>query len=215
MYAFLEGYLETNGSPIVLRVGGIGYELFVPEAQRLRLPALGQIVRMHTHLHLREDEMTLYGFASVAEREIFRALLSVNGVGPRVALAVLGNESAAEVLRGIRRGDPKPLLSIKGIGRKTAERVVLELEDKAAAWIAEGLDVEGAGSEAERGPDLSGVAAEATLALEALGVAPDRARVAVAAIAPADDADVEEVLRAALRQLHPGQSERRAQGGGR
>ena len=116
----------------------------------------------------------------------------------------MGSDQVDEVLQGIRRGDPKPLLAVKGIGRKTAERVVLELEDKAAAWVPlGGEDLE---AEARAGSALEGPAAEAVLALQTLGVAPDRAAGAVAAVlGDGPVVSVEELLRAALRHHHPEQ----------
>jgi Holliday junction DNA helicase RuvA len=203
VYAFIEGTLQERSSVVVVDVQGVGYELNVGERQRLSLPAPGERVRLYTHLVVREDEMTLYGFLSLDEREVFRALLSVNGVGPKVALSVLGSEQSDEVLRGIRRGDPKPLLSVKGIGKKIAERVVLELEDKAAAWAVVSAGDSRAASAAA---GISGPAAEAVLALQSLGVGPDRAAAAVAAVLTEGPAvSVEVLLRAALRQLHPEQ----------
>lgn len=203
MYAFVEGTLQAT-DPVVIDVGGTGFELAVGERQRLSLPALGESIRLWTHLVVREDDMSLYGFVSPEEREVFRALLSVNGVGPRVALSVVGSEQADEVLHGIRRGDPKPLLKVKGIGRKTAERVVLELEDKAAAWAHLGTG-EAAAAEAEGADaELEGPAAEAVLALQTLGVGPERASQAVATVlAEGPAVSVEALLRAALRRLHP------------
>lgn len=203
MYAFIEGTLQERSSVVVVDAQGVGYELNVGERQRLSLPAPGERVRLYTHLVVREDEMTLYGFLSLDERQVFRALLSVNGVGPKVALSVLGSEQADEVLRGIRRGDPKPLLSVKGIGKKTAERVVLELEDKAAAWA---IVSAGDSHASKAAAGISGPAAEAVLALQSLGVGPDRAAEVVASVLGDGPAvSVEELLRAALRQLHPEQ----------
>lgn len=201
MYAFIEGTLAGRSPLVVIDAGGVGYELHVGERQRRALPAPGERVRLYTHLVVREDDMSLFGFLAPEEREVFRALLSVSGVGPKVALNVIGSDDTDAVLRGIRRGDPKPLLAVKGIGRKTAERVVLELEDRAAAWV--GAE-EPAAASAARGGALSGPAAEAVLALESLGVSGDRASRAVAAVLEEGPVvSVEELLRAALRRLHP------------
>lgn len=206
MYAFVHGQLEQTGPPTVISASGIGWEIWVPERLRRRLPAVGEMVRLYTHLLVREDEMTLYGFARPLDREIFRALLSVNGVGPKVALAVLGDDDAENVLRGIRRGDPKPLLRIKGVGRKIAERMVLELEEKAVAWVDLGPDAVAPPVEAVPRGTSEGPAAEAVLALQALGVSTDRASAVVAALIEENEGaplGVEEMLRAALRRLHP------------
>ncbi len=203
MYAFVEGEIDSLGPPVVVSVAGLGYEVWVPERHRRELAAHVGPVRLYTHLQVREDDMTLYGFPSPAQREIFRALISVNGVGPKVALAVLGDESADEVLLGIRRGDHKPLQSVKGIGKKTAERIVIDLQERASAWVD-------GGTAPEPEPEVPGevddpLAAEALLALQALGVPPDRASAAIVAALHGDERpdDVEALLRQALRRLHP------------
>ena len=206
MYAFVHGQLEQHGPPTVVNASGIGWEIWVPERLRRRLPPVGEQVRLHTHLQVREDEMTLYGFATPLDREIFRALIGVNGVGPKVALAVLGDDEAESVLRGIRRGDAKPLLRIKGVGRKLAERMVLELEEKSAAWVDLGSTAHDPPALRARAGAIEGPAAETVLALQALGVSPDRAAIAVAALMEEQGETplgVEDLLRAALRRLHP------------
>ncbi len=204
MYALIVGTLEEVGPPTVLLAAGVGYELWLPQRVLLHLPPVGSEVRLHTHLRVREDELTLYGFDSVAEREVFRALLSVNGVGPKVALAIVGSPQAEEVLGAVARGDSRPLLAVKGIGKKTAERIVLELADKAAAWAMAAPVAQAAGqTEVATGPDH-----EASLVLESLGMSIDRARAAVAAArASAEEAgegppsDIEGLVRAALRHV--------------
>jgi Holliday junction DNA helicase RuvA len=206
VYAFIEGILQSSAELVIVEAQGIGYEIHVGERQRRTLPAAGERVRLYTHLNVREDDMSLYGFLSLREREVFRALLSVNGVGPRVALGIVGSEDCEDVLRGIRRGDPKPLLAIKGIGRKTAERVVLELEERSAAWVESIAPV---GPAVAVGADGSGPAADAVLALQSLGVVPERAAAAVATVLESGPVPgVEELLRAALRELHPDQRTR-------
>lgn len=208
MYALIEGILEDAGSPTVILAGGIGYELWLPERHRLRLPAVGERIRLSTHLQVREDEMTLYGFPSSIEREVFRSLLSVNGVGPRVALAILGDPESERVLGGIAHGDPRPLLAIKGVGKKTAERIVLELEEKASDWpmVKPGAPAE---PPAESGPG-PGPEHEAALVLESMGLDLGQAQAAVAAVRHAagpelepEDENVEALVRAALRHVHP------------
>ena len=203
MYAFVEGEIDSLGPPVVVSVAGVGYEVWVPERHRHELAAHVGPVRLYTHLQVREDDMTLYGFPSPARREVFRALISVNGVGPKVALAVLGDDAAGEVLRGIRRGDHEPLRSVKGIGKKTAERIVIDLQERAAAWIDSGPASETEPASAGEVDDP--LAAEALLALQALGVSPDRASAAIVAVLEHDERpdDVEALLRRALRRLHP------------
>lgn len=203
MYAFLEGQIEALGPPVVLAVGGVGYEVWVPERVVRSIAGQPAPVRLHTHLAVREDDMTLYGFATAAQREIFRALISVNGVGPKVALAILGDDGADGVLRAIRRGDSKPLLAIKGVGKKTAERIVIDLEEKAAAWVDLGPAADTVSPREDVPNDP--MAAEALLALQELGVSPDRAATAIAAVL--EDGlrpdQVEDLIREALRRMHP------------
>lgn len=207
MYAFLEGRIESLGPPVVLAVGGVGYEVWVPERVARGLLGAGEPVRLHTHLAVREDDMTLYGFATAAQREIFRALISVNGVGPKVGLAILGDVGADGVLRGIQRGDAKPLLAIKGVGKKTAERIVIDLEEKAAAWVELGPTPAHLAAPDET-PDETPVdpqGDEVRMALLELGVSPERADSAIAALrADGVESDrIEDLLREALRRLHP------------
>jgi len=192
MYAFLRGQLVDPGPPTVVDCGGVGYEVWVPQRDVLRLPPAGSPVRLHTHLQVREDDHTLYGFLRPEDRTVFRGFLGVNGVGPKVALALLGEESADRILGAIAQGDAAPLVKVKGIGRKTAERLVMELKDLAATWGTPGPDA---------APVVASEDDEATLALMAMGLPPDKARAAVARI---DEADrrrlgVEDLVRRALR----------------
>lgn len=201
MYAFVSGTLEDAGPPVVVDVGGVGYELAVPESHRLALPPRGQAVRLYTHLHVREDELSLFGFPTLAEREIFRALLSVSGVGPKVALAILGTGDRDGILLGLARGDHQPLTRVKGVGKKTAERLVLELQERAAAWAPSGRTRAAAAGEAAA-DELDADEREAALALVAMGLSPDRARDAVLRVPEAERSgrDVTALIRLALRR---------------
>ncbi len=197
MFAFIVGQLEDPGPPTVLNCRGVGYEIWVPERNRMRLGALGDLVRLYTHLAVREDAMTLYGFPSPREREMFRGLVSVSGVGPKVALAILGDESAPTILGSIRTGDATQLTRVKGIGRKTAERLIVELKDMAQGWgeaPREAAAVAGAGERQEL--------YDARLALVGMGLSDDRARIAIDAVEPAarERASVEDLVRLALRK---------------
>jgi Holliday junction DNA helicase RuvA len=188
----------------VVLAGGVGYELWLGERTRLRLPAPGNEVRFFTHLQVREDAMTLFGFQSAEEREVFRALISVSGVGPKVALSLVGSPQAESVLGAIAAGDARPLLAVKGIGKKTAERIVLELEERAASW-AWARTPEPRSAE----PSLEGHEQEAALVLESMGLSLDRARAAVAAARTSLDHSeatlpaVEGLVREALRHVNP------------
>ena len=141
MITFLDGKL-VNALPTqaIVDVGGVGYEVFIPLASYDKLPAVGQPVRILTHLHVREDAHVLYGFMTPAERDLFRLLVNnVSGIGPKLALAVLSGMSVKNFKAAVVNSDITSLSKISGLGKKTAERIVLELKDKlgvAAAWEA-------------------------------------------------------------------------------
>ena len=129
MYHHLRGRV-TSAEPArtVLECGGVGYQLRVPLSTFELLPPPGEECTLLTHLYVRDDAMELYGFLTEAERTLFRKLVSVSGVGPAAALAMLSHHSVGAVVAAVRRGDATPLTRAKGIGRKTADRVVLELK---------------------------------------------------------------------------------------
>ncbi len=195
MYAFIQGRLEDVGrTTVVLSAGGVGYSLLVPERLRRRLPPVGEELRLYTHLHVREDDLSLYGFATAEERELFRALLAINGVGPKLALAILGDEDFELILAGARRGDATPLTRIKGVGKKTAERLVVELRDR---------ELQVSPVAPMSAPRPGSPEEEAVLALEAMGLSPESARRAVEQLVPdeRDGRPVEEIVRRALRAV--------------
>jgi Holliday junction DNA helicase RuvA len=131
MIGRLSGILLEKHPPMVLvEVGGVGYEIDVPMSTLYQLPATGQAVSLFTHLLVREDAHLLYGFASDAERQTFRRLLKISGVGARTALAVLSGLSVQELTQAVVSQDSARLIRIPGIGKKTAERLLLELRDK-------------------------------------------------------------------------------------
>ena len=132
MIAFLEGRLfESDGDAAVVEVAGVGYQVLVSAATAAALPAAGGAVRLHVHSHFVKDEpLRLYGFAEAGERRLFQTLIGVQGVGPRVALAILAGLDAAALVRAIATGDIARLTQVKGVGRKIAERLALELREK-------------------------------------------------------------------------------------
>ena len=139
MITFLEGTLVSAlPTQAVIDVGGVGYELAIPLSSYDKLPTPGQSVRILTHLHVREDAHVLYGFMSAAERDLFRLLVNnVSGIGPKLGLAVLSGMSVTNFKAAVVSADTVALSKISGLGKKTAERIVLELKDKvgvAAAW---------------------------------------------------------------------------------
>jgi len=128
--------LEKNPPQILVDVGGVGYEVEVPMSTFYNLPATGERVALFTHLVVREDAHLLYGFGSEAERRAFRQLLKIAGVGARTALAVLSGLSVAELVEAVTLQESGRLVKIPGIGKKTAERLLLELRDKLGAELA-------------------------------------------------------------------------------
>jgi len=141
MITFLDGRLVSAlPTQATVDVGGVGYEVFIPLSSYDKLPAAGQGIRILTHLHVREDAQILYGFMTAAERDLFRLLVNnVSGIGPKLALAVLSGMSVNNFKTAVVNSDVASLSKISGLGKKTAERIVLELKDKlgvAAAWEA-------------------------------------------------------------------------------
>src|SRR5438270_709729 len=166
MITFLHGTLAAAlPTQAVVDVRGVGYEVFIPLSSYDKLPVPGQSVRILTHLHVREDAHVLYGFMSAAERDLFRLLVNhVSGIGPKLALAVLSGMSVSNFKSAVVNSDVTALAKISGLGKKTAERIVLELKDKlgvAAAWEAASATHAPSPEEEE--------ANEAVLALIALG----------------------------------------------
>lgn len=131
MIASLEGKLESLGGDwAVVDVGGIGFQIFMSTTTLSGLGAIGSDVKLYTHLHLREDNITLYGFASSGELELFKTLINVSGLGPRMALVMLSAIDTEQLVMAIASGNTELLTSIPGIGRKMASRLVLELKEK-------------------------------------------------------------------------------------
>jgi holliday junction DNA helicase RuvA len=139
MIAHLRGSLQSK-SPryLILDVNGVGYEVTVPLTTFYQLPDLGNTVSFHIHTHVRENALQLYGFRTPQEKELFVRLMGVNGIGPRLAINILSGISAGELVATVRQEDVARLTVIPGVGRKTAERIIVELRDKLA-----GLDVPG------------------------------------------------------------------------
>ena len=131
MIAHLRGHiLEKHPNRIVVDVGGVGYDVAVPLSTFYGLGAPGTEIALHVHTHVREDVLALYGFATTLEQELFEKLISVSGIGPKVALAVLSGIEPPDLVRALDRGDLTRLTAIPGIGKKTAERLIVELRDR-------------------------------------------------------------------------------------
>src|SRR3954463_12201058 len=131
LIASLRGHiLEKHPNRIVVDVNGVGYDVFVPLSTFYGLGESGAAISLRIHTHVREDALLLYGFATLLEQELFERLISVSGIGPKVALAVLSGIEPQELMRAIERGDLARLTAIPGVGKKTSERIVLELKDR-------------------------------------------------------------------------------------
>jgi len=167
--AFVRGSVASRTpESVVLDVGGIGYEVVVPT--RTRVGAIGDELTLYTHLHVREDCMTLYGFDNMDDRAVFELLISVTGIGPKGAISILSSISPVELRRAIATGNLDRLTAIPGIGRKTAQRIVLELKEKLADVVEDDSDL---GAEPDEPGDARSEAAEALIAL---GFSPHEAR---------------------------------------
>lgn len=191
MIGHLSGTLVEKQPPdIVVEVHGVGYELQAPMSTFYGLPATGQPVRLHTHLVVREDAHLLFGFGTADERRMFRELIRISGVGPRTALSVLSGLSVADLSLAVAEQETGRLTRVPGIGRKTAERLLLELKGR---LLAPGLGAApGAAPAADAGSDI-------LRALLALGYSDREARAATARLAP--DVGVEDGIREALKAL--------------
>jgi Holliday junction DNA helicase RuvA len=185
---------------LLLDVGGVGYELEAPLSAFFDLPRADTPVSLFTHLVVREDAQLLYGFRSRPERELFRALIRVNGVGPKLALALLSGIDAPELVRCIQEGDVTSLTRLPGVGKKTAERLIIEMRDRIAEAFGEALPPELARPSAVATPaPEANLRDEAEGALIALGYKPAEASRAVAAVT--EDVPLEELIRQALKGM--------------
>ncbi len=182
--------LEKQPPWLLVDVQGVGYELEAPMSTIYGLPAPGEPVQLHTHFVVREDAQLLYGFATLAERQLFRELLRISGVGGKMALAVLSTLSPEDLFATIERGDAASLTRVPGIGKKTAERMLLELRGRVSRF--EGLGLAGAGLAP------ASASTEAEDALIALGYSAAEARRLLKALDP--ELGTQELIRAALQK---------------
>ncbi|MGH8899776.1 MAG: Holliday junction branch migration protein RuvA [Egibacteraceae bacterium] len=196
MIALLRGTVVTRGAgEIVLDVGGVGYRVRVPAGTATG--PIGAETTLHTYLAVREDALDLYGFADPATRGLFETLLSVTGVGCKLALAALGALGAEGLRRAVLAEDVRALTIIPGVGRKGAQRMILELRERLGAASSEGVPGNGAGPSGAP----AGARDEVLQALLALGYAAGEVQQTIAALPDDPDAGPEELLRGALRNL--------------
>lgn len=200
MIGRLRGTLAEKQPPhLIVDVNGVGYEVEVPMTTLYRLPALGETVTLHMHLVVREDAQLLYGFAEKRDRELFRELIRLNGVGPKLALALMSGLEVDELVRCVQAQDTSALVKVPGVGKKTAERLLVELKDRFKAWesmpsIAP-LVVEPRSNMA-----VSSAENDAVSALISLGFKPQEASRAVSAVQE-DDLSSEDLIRRALKGM--------------
>ena len=189
MIASLHGKLQALGNDwAIIDVGGIGFQVHMPTSTQSILGAIGEEVELHTHLHLREDNATLYGFATTEELGLFQTLIGVSGLGPKLALAMLSTMSVEKLIIAIATGNIDVLTVVPGIGKKTANRLILELKDKI-----------GAGLIALPAAQLAEENTEVLAALTSLGYSVSEATRAIASLPPDQKLSLEERIRLALQ----------------
>lgn len=197
MISYISGKLvEKQPTRAVIDVGGVGYDILIPVSSYDRLPATGENCHVFTYFYVREDQHVLYGFSTEAEKRMFLLLINASGVGPKIALSALSGMAVRDLKASIVGGDAKRLSTISGIGRKLAERLIVELRDK----ISDGEALE-AISGADGATPEDGKTRDAIMALIALGYKQDQARkMAAAAMGTGGTAglSVEEIVRKAL-----------------
>lgn len=188
MIAGIKGMLESIGTDwVIVDIGSVSFQVFVPASTLSKL-SIGQMVKLHTYLHVRDDNLTLYGFSSVRELFLFQTLTTVSGVGPRLGLTMLSAMDDEQLSMAIASGDADLLTSIPGVGKKTASRIVLELKDKIGGdWVVT-RDLGGAGGNAD-----------VVAALTSLGYSTAEATRAVASLPPDSELELEEKVKLTLR----------------
>jgi Holliday junction DNA helicase RuvA len=195
LIGFLHGVILDKQPPaLLLDVQGVGYEVEAPMTTFYDLPAVGEKVALYTHLAVREDAHTLYGFIKASDRSLFRALIKVNGVGAKLALTILSGMPADDFVACVQAGDTAALVKLPGVGKKTAERLVVEMRDKVAGWSGKAT---AAGTAATQ-PDVANPVEEAVSALMALGYKASEASRLVRAV-DTRDRTTEDIIRAALQ----------------
>ena len=203
MIALLRGRLvERESDALVLDVGGVGYRVHVPSGLLAAPEGPGEEMTLHTHLHVRESELTLYGCADRPSIQLFEALIGVNGVGPRLAMAMLSTHAARDLQVAIVMEDVPALVAVPGVGKKTAQRVILDLGPKLESSLGDAAPASPGAAGGAAFP--SGAEMDAMAALTALGYSSAEARRALAAADLPEDADVEDRIRAALQAMAGG-----------
>ena len=200
MIAYMKGKIaDIREDNLILEVNNIGYNIRISAGTAALLPGIGETVKIYTYTYVREDAFWLYGFLTKDDLEIFRRLITVNGIGPKGGLAILSVMSADDLRFAILSGDAKAIAKAPGIGAKTAERVILDLRDKVS--IEESFIHRQAGGQNTKG-NANMARNEAAEALAALGYSPTEALKAVKQVEISEDMDTEEVLKLALKTMN-------------
>lgn len=194
--------IEKLGTDLQVEVGGLAYELQVPMSTVFKLPELGEAVTLHTHFVVREDAQLLFGFIDPKDKTLFRSLIKVNGVGPKMALGILSSVESDELVGLVLNNDISALVAMPGIGKKTAERLVIELRDRMKEWD-QGSNPAAAGAEKTQRNTATAAAREAETALVSLGYKLPQAARAIAAVQKEQPHLVvsEELIRFALKSM--------------
>ncbi|WP_066016449.1 Holliday junction branch migration protein RuvA [Endozoicomonas atrinae] len=204
MIGRLRGILLEKKAPyLLIEAGGVGYEVEAPMSVFYRLPEIGVEATLYTHFVVREDAQLLYGFSDSRERELFRTLIKVNGVGPKLGLTLLSGIEASDFVRCVHDGDSSTLVKLPGVGKKTAERLIVELKDKLSKWDCSGAQLDGLtgtllGQAIEK--QAADTEQEAVSALVALGYKPQEASKVIGRI-KVEGLSSEELIRQALRSM--------------
>ena len=206
MIAHLSGtLLSKQATSVILDVSGVGYEVSIPLSTFYELEDLGSNVQLRIYTHVREDALQLYGFKTARERELFLRLISVSGIGPKLGITLLSGMSADEMIASIRTNNLAKLTLIPGVGRKTAERLVMELRDKVTSLSVEAEEELGTKADTGAAPTEDSMRADALSALLNLGYQKNSAEKAVtAAMSETESVSVETILRSSLRKLAKG-----------
>ncbi len=203
MIGRLRGTLLEKQPPwLVVDVAGVGYELEASMTTLVALPAAGEPVSLYTHLSVREDAHLLYGFLREQERTLFRALIKVNGIGPKLALAILSGMDEAAFMRCVLDDDVKSLTRLPGVGKKTAERLIIEMRDRFPHWEAPGQDLAAVAGGAEAPAARQAPLADAEAALVSLGYKPAEAARMLSGLE--GEGSTEAIIKAALSRRMAG-----------
>jgi Holliday junction DNA helicase RuvA len=197
MIGFLKGtIIHTEETTVILETGGVGYEIEVPISTLYSLSSREEVVQLYIHTHVREDAITLFGFSTSGERILFRKLVSLSGVGPKLALAILGSLETRELLEAVEHSNIVALTSIPGVGKKTAERLILELKSSLPKLMGQlGATISSSSFETRS------TGSDVISALENLGFKYSEAERAIAKVSGGDEMDFEELFRLALKEL--------------